>query len=269
MLTQNPRSDFEYLTKLIDQGTPFTFVRFSDGEIEVLRDRKLFIGDGIVSWTKGEVHFSYPDFDRKDFTPERDQLFQNALVETAKFKAPYYFKGIPTRHNKAVEDRDFMVALNGDSLENLTFSDLLINGNFRIFRNYFDHVLSKRQKVIVFGNFRMQPSLVNNSWTLVPVQDNFIPDYEHVVGQALSSLSELPLGSLVLSSASSLTNIVGRRLRESRPDITFIDIGTSLHDLMGMTSGIREYHSQMGPFNLKKLPKLFAYYLAGGHKLKW
>lgn len=269
MITQHPKKDFDYLLECVNSGVPFTFIRFSDGEIEVLRNRKLFIGDGLVSWSKGEVKFAYPDFDKKDFSPNRDGVFRDALFGSAQHKGTGYIKGIPSSHNKARGDRDYMVQLNGDSMENLTFADLLLNANFRRFRVEFLNALIAKDNVVVLGNYRMQPKMVNQAWSHIAIPDNFIPKYDEVIDEVMQHATTLPVGSLILSSASSLTNIVGHKLSTSRRDITLIDIGTSLHDLMGMEGGIREYHSLILPATPRNLIKRVRYYLNGGHRLKW
>ena len=39
----NPKDHFNSFMHLLNAKKPFTFIRFSDGEVEVLRNRKLFI----------------------------------------------------------------------------------------------------------------------------------------------------------------------------------------------------------------------------------
>ena len=58
----------------------------------------------------------------------------------------------------------------------------------------------------------------------------------------LNNLFDIPSGSLILSSASSLSNIIGFELFNQRNDITFLDIGTSINDLIGLQEITRTYH---------------------------
>lgn len=268
-MKQDPVLDFEQMLKNVLARKPFTFIRFSDGEMEILRNNKLFIGDGKVQWSKGEVLFPYPDFDRKDFVPDRDQAFRHMLTESAVHRSNSYLKGVPAQHNRADRDRDWMIELNGGILQGLTFADLFINSNFRRFRSEFLPALVARDDVAVLGNFRMEPRKLNENWKHVKIQDNFIPDFELVLESAMEALEKLPHGYIILASASSLSNVAGFKLNSVRPDLTFIDIGTSLHDLMGLTSGIREYHFLVAKPTLGNLLRRARYYLTGSHKLEW
>ena len=79
-MTQSASRDFELIKRLLEKKDPFTYIRFSDGEMEIIRNPRLFIGDGRISWSKGEVLFSYPDFDFKDFSPKRDVKLRADLI---------------------------------------------------------------------------------------------------------------------------------------------------------------------------------------------
>ena len=266
---QNSSKDFNSLIGLLAKKIPFTFVRFSDGEMEVIRNEPFRIGNGKVSWRKGDFSYSYPDFDEKEFSPERDSRLRDELIESAIYSHPRYFKGIPASHNNARADQNLMIELNGHSTTNLTFSDLFINQNFKKFRNDAVPLFQSFSDVFVLGNFRTKPELLNSNWRLIPVEDNFFPNFERVMEEKLRELSVLPKDALVLASASSLTNIIGKRLHLVRKDLTFFDIGTSMHDLMGMEMGIREYHSVLLPNNLSGMKSKLNLYRRRNFWLKW
>lgn len=241
-MRQSAKHDFDLISELLFRKQPFTFIRFSDGEMEIIRNNRLFIGDGRISWSKGEVTYRYPDFDKKEFLPKRDFRLREDLIASAIFSEISYIKGIPTSHNDALADRNLLVELNSGSLKNLTFADLLINQNFLRFRKRIVPLFHRFHHVYYLGNFRSRPELMNEYWKLIPIQDNFFENYDHVLSDSLVSLESLPRCSLVLSSASSLTNVLGHKIKQLRQDLTFLDVGTSLHDLVGLQSGIREYH---------------------------
>jgi len=268
-MKQHPREDYKIIARMVRDKVPFTFVRFSDGELEVIRNEKFFIGDGLISWRKGDFNFRYPEFDRKDFDPIRDEKLRSDLIESAQYKNTNFIKGIPSSHNDAIPDRDLMVSFNGNSIENLTFADLLLNMNFLRFRNEFVPLFKKFENVFMLANHRANPKLINENWELIPIQDNFFTNYENVFHESLQVLAKLPKNALVLASASSLTNILGHRLHELRKDLIFIDVGTSLHDLVGMETGIREYHSLLLPNNIPGMIKKFRLISRSNFRLKW
>ena len=261
--------DFEIVKSLLKSKSPFTFVRFSDGEMEILRNQALFIGNGKIIWRKGSFDFSYPEFDSKEFKPERDKEIRRDLMLSATYKNKNYFKGIPTKHNSAILDRNLMIKENGDSVYNLTFADLLINENYLKFRREIIPTFMNFNDVFILGNFRTRPELIHPNWRLIPIQDNFFLDYKKTVDKSYEVLISLPMNSLVLGSASSLTNILGYMLNSKRQDITFIDIGTSMHDLFGLESGIREYHNLLLKNSLRGIYKKVRLIQRSGFRLKW
>jgi len=268
-MNQNPRSDFQSIKSMLNSKSPFTFVRFSDGEMEILRNRALFIGNGKIVWHKGSVDFNYPEFDSKDFDPDRDKEIRSDLIKAAIYQSKNYIKGIPASHNSAILDRNLMIEYNNNLNTNLTFADLLINQNFLKFRREIVPIFMEFNDVYVVGNFRTRLELLNSSWKIVPIQDNFFSDYENIVNKTMKILRFLPLDSLVLGSASSLTNVLGQKLNAEREDITFIDIGTSMHDLFELTSGIREYHQLLSPNTLFGIYHKIRLASRKNYRLKW
>lgn len=268
-ISQNSSKDFSAIFNLVKNQIPFTFVRFSDGEMEIIRNEKFFIGDRKINWRKGSYDHNYPNFDKKEFIPERDFKFRNDLLVSAYYKSFNYIKGIPASHNNALEDRDLMIKFNGDSVENLTFSDLLINHNFLKFRKKIFPLFLSYSNVFLLGNHRAKPELINMKWKLIPLQDNFFTEYDKTLDKSFSELIEIPSNSLVLSSASSLSNIIGEKLNKFRQDITFIDIGTSLHDLVGMEFGIREYQMVLLPNSAKNILIKLRLKTQKNYRLKW
>ena len=191
------------------------------------------------------------------------------MIEAARFTSNGFIKGITTKSNAGGQDQQKMIQWNAGQLSNLTFSDLLINSNYKTFRKKFLPIFYSWQKVYIIGNFRTTLSSDFMNCELVPVQDNFIPDFELHVRNIMSKLIAVPSNSLILSSASSLTNILGYELWKTRTDLTFIDIGTALHDKLGLGFGIREYHQVAGPIQIKSLPRRLRYQNSKGYKLKW
>lgn len=257
-----------FLNKLQNQD-PFSFVRFSDGELEILRNHTLVIEEGAVHWSKGSFRADYPAHDFKEFIPGRDIQLRQDLTDSATYLGENFFKGVPTKSNRASRDRDFLVSLNGGTYSNLTFSDLLINENYKPFLLKALPQIIQRENVFVLANFRANVHALDGSWKHIEVQDNIFGSYLNVIDDLMDFLSGLPASSTVLSSASSLSNIVGHKLHKFRPDVTFIDIGTSINHLIGMGSTSRAYHSQLEPWSLVSFSRKIQYYILGSHKIRW
>jgi hypothetical protein len=268
-VSQSSKGDFNFLLSKIENKTPFTFLRFSDGEMEIIRNKELIIKEGEIIWSKGKIKHSYPKFDFKTFSPEINSDLRTDLISSAKFKSDNYIKGVPTHHNNAVLDRNLMFELNGKSKNNLTFADLLLNENFQKFRRDMLPKLIEIPEVYYVGNFRANPSSVCESWKHIKVPDNLFLNYQQTKKEILANLIKIPANSLVLLSASSLSNILSHQLYLARRDLIVLDVGTSIHDLVGLQSGIREYHVLLEPNNTRSIIKKFRYKYNKSYKLKW
>ena len=77
----------------------------------------------------------------------------------------------------------------------------------------------------------------------------------------MKQLGKIDDNSLVLSSASSLSNIIAHKLHVK--NITFIDIGTSVNDLLSLDSETREYHGSMSSL------ENYFYKRSKRYNLKW
>jgi len=263
------KKDLHRLFSLLNEETPFTFIRFSDGEMEVLRNRFLEIGRGYTIFKGKRISNNFPEYDRKKYDPSKDTKFRTALKNSATKKGMNYFKGIPTLHNNMIEDRDYMVDLNGGMSEFMTFSDLLINSNYVEFRNRFVPQFASAKYLALVANHRAIPTGELARAKLISIGDVIFKRYEETLIEVLNKVHHLPLGALVLSSASSFSNILGMHLYNLRPDITFIDIGTALNDLLSLKSVTRAYHRLY--FKKSIYDRLFAlrYRLTKEYWIRW
>lgn len=232
---------------------PFTFIRFSDGETEILKNRYLEIVPGKTVFRGKEVKNKFPEYDSKRFDPILHQNIREDLLESAKFKDSSFFKGIPTSHNKAIDDRDMMVDLNGGLTDSITFSDLFLNSNYEKYLNEVVPLFEKFENVVVVANFRAKPIGILKKARHIKIPDNFFSNYDEILQNTMDELKTIEKGSLVLSSASSLSNILGYKLSQIRKDVTFLDIGTSINSLLSLDSNIRSYHKQKNKSFLRRL----------------
>lgn len=263
-------ADLNRFEQLAHERKPFTFVRFSDGEIEILRNRKLMIASGVTEFRGGRFSNSFPDFDQKRFDPRDGQDLRRDLLASAMFNEYSYFKGIPTRHNNALDDREFMLRLNGGFTPQMTFSDLFLNANFLRSRSvFFPFVTTCYEGLVVVGNWRCELKGYLAKGQLIKIPDDLFSSYQETLGAVLGALQDAPQSALVLSSASSLSNVLGHQLRLDRPDLTFLDIGTVLNDLMGLPLGTRAYHKLIDPRTLRERFEVWRYRCHKEYKLKW
>ena len=212
----------------------------------------------------------FPEFDQKRFVPKHGQDIRRDLLDSALHCDSSYYKGVPTRHNNALGDREFMLRLNGGFTPQMTFSDLFLNSNFlRARRSFFPFLTESFKDLLVVGNWRCELQGHLEKGRLVKIPDDFFSSYQPTLDSVLAALQEAPPSALILSSASSLSNVLGHRLRLSRPDLTFLDIGTVLNDLMGLPLGARAYHKLINPRTLRERFAAWRYCQHREYQLQW
>jgi hypothetical protein len=221
--------------------TPFTFIRFSDGETEILRNRYLEINNGTTIIRGKSKSNRYPVFDAKRFDPIMNRNIREDLLEAATYAETDFYKGIPSSHSLMCEEQHLLVRLNGGIDRYITFADLFLNNNYSLFRSNIVPKFSQFAHLYVVCNHRSDLQGVLNNAVKISVNDNFFSDYNSIKYSILRQLSNIPEGSLVLSSASSLSKIIGHNLKCSRKDLTFLDVGTSINDLLNLPTNIRSY----------------------------
>jgi len=246
----------------------FSFVRFSDGELEILQGSRLVLGKSGVIWSKGQSSFKYPAYDHKDFDPTKDKALMDAVTASAVHQSDEYFKGIPTKHNGDAQATALMITLNGGTAKNLTFADLWINSNYKTFLKEAFPILQSRPVTLV-ANYRTRPERISEQWSLIPIPDGAFQDHGQIVSDTLKKISLLPPGTIVLSSASSISNLIGHQVSVQKLDVTFIDIGTALHEQLGFTDSRRLYLSQVKPWRFSTLRYKLGYLASRGSRIKW
>ena len=265
------KDHFNYFITLLNSKKPFTFIRFSDGEVEVLRNRKLTILNKKTFFRGKAYSNDYPVMDTKKFDPLIDQKFRMDLLESCIFKSEFYFKGIRTfsiNDRESIIDREFLLRLNGGFDNYITFSNLLINENYLLFRSkMFPLILKKFKNIVVVSNWRSKINF--ECYEHIKVCDNFIKNYENEFKNILNLLLNIPDYSVVLCSASSLTNILGHKLFLLRPDLTFLDVGTSINDLLSLANNTRVYHKLLNTKKYNSGPLKFINLLMNDLLIKW
>ena len=262
--------DLDRFERLVRERSPFTFVRFSDGEIEVLRNRRLVIDGGVTEFRGKRFSNQFPEFDQKRFDPRLGQDVRGDLLASAIFCESAYFKGVPTRHNNALGDREFMLRLNGGFTPQMTFSDLFLNSNFlRARESFFPSLAASFGDLFVVGNWRCELKGYLGKGRLIQIPDDFFSAYQQTLDSVQAALQAAPDSALILSSASSLSNVLGHRLRISRPDLTFLDIGTVLNDLIGLPLGTRAYHKLIDHRTLRERFAAWRYRRNREYQLQW
>ena len=228
-MTKRFGDEFDKFLDKLKNKENFAFARFSDGELFILRNETVILAENHFVTGERKGHGIYPPEEQKEFIPEKHGFFQEKLMECFKFKMPEYYKGICCRNDVGEDAFFWQKGLNGGDAD-LTFSNLLINRNYRRFVEELVPVLKERDILYVVNesanldglpfeirkDFRIGSNCMIDNYDTVQevkryIRDNNVKDH------------------VVLCSAASLSNFIIRDCFEDNPNNTFLDIGSCLN----------------------------------------
>lgn len=224
-------NEFDKFKKMLIDKEPFAFTRFSDGEVFILQNKKLILGENYyVTGDKAGAGIYGPE-ERKNFDPE-DKILQarrKDLIRSFEHKQHNYFKGIPSKQDIHI-DLDF----NYDKDEDLTFANLFINANYKRFIQEIVEEIFPRRRIIYIVNERADlrglPFRVDVDFRIG--EDCFKNNY-NVINKVQNCLLGDTRDAIVLCSAASLSNLIIYHSYKLELGCTFLDIGSALNPYLG------------------------------------
>jgi hypothetical protein len=221
----------------------FAYSRFSDGELRIMQNKELVLAQDHYKIGDQKVKAAYHPEDHKHFDPAKHQHIRKKLMDSYEHLQHNYYVGLSCRC--CVGDADFHQMLRwykGDpNSDNLTWANLWVNGNFPLFRTYMVPEFSNRKIVYIVNekaNIAGLPFHVERDFRIG--ENCIVNNYgmEKEIGQWIEENNVK--NYVFLFSASSLSNMLIYELFKKYPDNTYIDIGTTLNDYLGM-KGLRGY----------------------------
>lgn len=217
--------DFDYFLKKIQNKQPFALSRNNDGEMIILNNQ--FID--LTSKCNGE--FIY------DPKNPAHTKFRQQLLDSATHKGENYYVGIACRCCVGNEKHEALKALTEQDEIHLTWGNIFVNGNYNryVFEilPYFalyDIIMVVNHK----SNFDNLP-FKNKIIERVNIGTNAWIDDTHEVEFMKSVLIEKKYkNKLYLFAAGPFSNILIHELYKIEPDNTYLDIGSTLDNLMGL-----------------------------------
>ena len=233
-------SFFFFLEKITNKEN-FAFVRFSDGELDIIQN--LYVELGGASVQRGNELLPvapYPAEDHKIFDPTNPahQGSRQKLLDSLKFRKKNYFKGLTCPCCVSADRVRALLDLyeEGDE-EHLVWSNQFVNSNYIYFLDHIYKHIQKREDIILVGNERIDPVTIG-----LRVKKFFPVGYNCFVNNIDLSdeikkyiLTHNIKNHLFLFSAASLSEILIYELYKDYPDNTYIDIGTTLHKQLGLS----------------------------------
>lgn len=233
------RKHLEIFNSLIDCRIPFAFNRFSDGELFMIRNKSIQLSSsgGYIDGKKVNNQ-SFLPWDQKSFDPKNDTSIIKDLWYALQQDSNNYLLGLPCPCCASPHDVDF---LRKNSRSSTTWANLLLNANYG---HFIETTLPKilvrpihtaLNHVADLSLFSMAPE---TSSTQIP--DNVLQHMDHVEQQFFNDCSYLVNDTVVLVGASAAAKILIAKGNKIYPNLTFIDVGTTLNPLIRLGLG-RDY----------------------------
>jgi hypothetical protein len=226
---------FDTLLNKIGAKENFAFTRFSDGELFILQNKTLILAED--HYVTGEIRGPnvYTKEEQKEFLPQEHGFFRDKLMECYLHNQDNFYKGICTGTDPHVGDKNFawLIEKHGGDHENLTFSNLLINANYKRFIEEMVPLFSNRDVIYVANenaNVSKLPFEIKKHFTVG--SNCMINDYQ-IAEEIKKYIDDNNLKDyIILCSAASLSNVVTYECFKNNSNNTFLDIGSCLNPLL-------------------------------------
>ena len=238
------KQEFDKFLNMIESGENFAFARFSDGELYMMQNKKAYIRPNEV-FIRGAPHpGSWGPEELKEFNPETDQFYREKLIECFKFTKENYFKGICFSEDVGKEDYEWQFEMLGNDSTWITWSNLLINGNYADFIERMVPEFVNKPIVYIcneIANVDKLPFDVKKDFRIG--QNCHVNDYPLIETVKDWMMCNNINDHIFLFSAASLSNYMIHDLYKENSNNTYLDIGSTLNPLMDMTGwlGSRQY----------------------------
>lgn len=238
--------DFDKLLIKLKDKAPFSFSRYSDGEMIMMKGMNLRLAadHNLIGFKRRASHYEEEDY--KDFDPNRDKWLLNMLWTAYRHKQSEYHVGVSCKC--CVGDEDFQWMINElNNEEYATWSNLFVNANYpRFVKELVPELRSREVYLVANENAKVEnlPFKVDHHFEIGTNEMGSKEKVEELISDLSRHIKENDIkGAVFLFSASSISNILNHRLFEAYPDNTYIDIGTCLHYWLDLTMN-REYLRQ-------------------------
>lgn len=239
----NPLKDykkaFDFILNKIRKGENFAFTRFSDGELDILRNRHCCLYNNSFRTGDHEGHGVYTIEEIKEFIPSEHQFVREALMEAYAHNQDNYFKGISTSTDvhpqQKVSPFEWMIDFHKGDHPSLTFCNLLINSNYPRFVNEMIPEFMKKDIIYVVNenaNLKKLPFNVKKAFTIgsnCPVRDFDLPE------KIIKYIEDNNINNhIILCAAATLSNFVIHKCFLHNANNTFLDVGSCLNPLLDL-----------------------------------
>lgn len=207
------KKDFIEVIELINSKKPFALSRFADGEVAIMQGRQK---NGADNW----------------ISPNYLTTLGKDLLEAITLVGDDVYFGISCGCCD-VKGRDYLLSLIKGKEENVTFSNIFVNGNYSDFMQFFSNL---KTPIHLISNHKTDinrfPMGVKSH---LPIPDNCIEFYENLRDEFRKSIEDYYKdirGELFIISAGPLSEIIIDILWKTNPNNQYIDVGSAISEFV-------------------------------------
>lgn len=213
--------EFDKMVARLKKGDPFSFSRFGDGELNVIKKIKTHIHTIIGS----EVLY---DIKNKNHACKSDEL-----LKALQYQAHNYFVGVSCACCIGESLHKEYIQISKQPNENLTFATLFVNANYNQFLTEF---LPNIKEAVLIANLAAQtknlPFKVKQRFN---VGQNAWVNYEPTLQSIETYITTNKInGQIFVFCAGIASCLLIYHLHKKYPQNTYIDLGSTLDVLMGI-----------------------------------
>jgi len=208
--------DFEEIFQLLDGGSNFSLARYADGEIAFLKGHAI---NGIDGWS---------------FNGDINNSFSKALTKSLNHTESNYYYGIPCQCCDIVSRNWYLNNLKCQ-IDNVTFSNIFVNGNHKKFLDRFLKYNNKPTVLIINDkvSFLKLTEVFNivNTYIIKEYVNEFYNKDPSFTENKMINLANKHNNTLFLFAVGPLSEILIDVSYKVNPNNTYIDIGSALDTL--------------------------------------
>jgi hypothetical protein len=230
-MVQDFKLDFQEMTDMILGSKPFAFMRFADGEIGVMKGKRVLGSDSWIS-------------------PDRMTLLGEDLLQAISRVDQSIYYGISCQCCD-IEGQNYLLELIKNERQNITFSNLFVNGNYK---NFIDFIKTIKEKVYVIANesagFYNFPLSISG---FIPIPNDCVNYWEtnrEQIKDVLKQNLSTEENQLFLISAGPMSEAIIDYLWQINPKNRYVDVGSSIAEFIHGRP-IRDFAHVNSPYHNK------------------
>lgn len=220
---KNFKSDFFSLHSKFMSRENFTFSKYADGEWSVIKNRSINNGE-----------FEYDNY--------RDAVYRDELLTSFQFQHPKYYIGVSCPCCQGMDTHTEMIRTSGQNEEKITWANVWVNSNYRLFLENMVPEFSIRNVTLVCNEDSTIKKLPFIPEEIVLVKNNAW----HHNYDVINYLKTNDVNRTFLFCCGPFGNILAHKLCEYNPDNTYLDIGSTLNPFLS-TGFYRPYQNLSAP----------------------